>query len=578
MIDNAVNVSLGGSFMLNAGICGFIRFLEHNNAAEGTDYEINGQTLSINPDYIRNSDIPALYVKTMAEILEPSTKFYRVLNERFEIEKLNNNLENADEKQKKRLNALYKSFSDLMLKKGFLYVYSLLPEYDGITPITEEMIDSFSNCEDEKEKFNKYESIIQLLKQEKVKNLLIYNEIITMPLPTEEKPNKNFSLKLFFHRSNRDKPNDLMFPVSCLYKKGQKYEDTFQNFFLNHVLDEIELSNQKKKNYCIECLNPMSSSNKQAFSFLIDTVDDVKRKTSYYWNCKADAYVCPVCGLMYAFIPLGFAIMGTDAVFINSNNSIESLCNIMNTQREQTDDDSNKSIRRRIMRTFTSEKIDALNKTTGNIQVIIRSPEISHFKFDVIDKHLISGLNKGKKYLSMLEKRWISADGQSFVSVYDMVFDCILEHLSLYPVIDKILKLEIDKNNNLKYLKDILMLENIFNGGNNMNELNKKVNEAFAVGISLRHSILGKDADIETAEDDNRLRGFVYRLVTLTSVGNLSQFMDTVVLIYSGFSLPVPPVFKDCYISDQMFKAIAHGFILGLKYVKFNENNDTKGE
>ncbi len=559
MSDNAVNVSLGGSFMLNAGICGFIRFLEHNNAAEGTDYEINGQTLSINPDYIRKSDIPALYVKTMAEIFEPSTKFYRVINERFEIEKLNNDLENADEKQKKRLNELYKNFSDLMLKASYVSLYKQLPEYENITPVTKEMAEAFKKTSDLNEKFEKYKEITGLLSQEKLKNLLIYTELIYT------------TFKLFFNENPQSKK------ITCLCD-SRKYETTFEQGFVAPFLEETEIEDKKKTSCCIECLNGMSAKHKRAFSFLVDTTDDLNRKKSYYWQCKPDAYVCPVCGLMYAFIPLGFAIMGTDAVFINSNSSIESLCKIMNTQREKTDDDSNKSIRRRIMRTFTSEKIDALNKTTGNIQVIIRSPEISHFKFDVIDKALISGLNKGKKYLSMLEKRWISADGQSFVSVYDMVFDRILGHLSLYPVIDKVLKLEIDKSSSINYLKGILRLEIIFNGGKQMDELNKKVDAAFQSGKALRRSILGKDADIETAEDDNRLRGFVYRLVNLASVGDCPQFIDTVIRIYAGFNLTIPPVFKDCYKSEQMFKAIAHGFILGLKYVKFTENNETKGE
>ena len=38
-MDNAIKVESGSSFFLNAGICGFLTFLEENFADEGIDYE-----------------------------------------------------------------------------------------------------------------------------------------------------------------------------------------------------------------------------------------------------------------------------------------------------------------------------------------------------------------------------------------------------------------------------------------------------------------------------------------------------------------------------------------------------------
>ena len=72
----------------------------------------------------------------------------------------------------------------------------------------------------------------------------------------------------------------------------------------------------------------------------------------------------------------------------------------------------------------------------------------------------------------------------------------------------------------------------------------------------------------------------MYRLINLASVGDISQFMDTILRTYSGYGLTIPDIFKDCYQSEETFKAIAHGYILGLKYVKYqkdNNNEDNQG-
>lgn len=561
MLENCLKTELGSSFMLNAGICGFIRFMEHNNAEKGKDYDYQGQSLFIDIDYLKNNDISEMYISTMSEIFEENTKHFRTLNEKHEIDKLNSiGIDNLDDKQKKRITELYKNFADLLIKKSYLSIYEMLSDVDNITPINKDIIEDFKKESDLSVKHEKYNNIYQIINQKRLKDFLIYTELIYT------------SLKFFFSENPQSKK------IPCLYEGNQKFTDTFEKNFIFPLLEEIEIPQKKKSAICIECMGNMSASKKKAFSFLNDTTDDVNRKKSYYWFCKPDAYVCPLCNFIYAFIPLGFAFIGSEAVFINSNSTIETLIKIMSAQREKISETSNLSVRKRIMRTFTEEKIDALEKTNSNMQIILRSSDFSHFVFDVIDKDMIRNLKKGSKYLSMLEKKWVTFDSKKFISVYDNIFDMILNKHSLYPFIDKALKNEIDKSNNINYLKGVLRLEIIFNGGTNMDELNKKIDFAFMSGKALRESILGKEAAKSSENgaeaDDNRLRGLVYRLVNLTAVGDCSQFIDTVIRIYAGYGLTIPTVFKDCYKSDEMFKAISHGFILGLKYAAYEKNND----
>lgn len=558
--------------MLNAGICGFIRFMEHNNAEKGKDYDYQGQSLFIDIDYLKNNDISEMYISTMSEIFEENTKHFRTLNEKHEIDKLNSiGIDNLDDKQKKRITELYKNFADLLVKSSYLSAYEMLSDVDNITPINKDIIEDLKKESNLSVKHEKYNNIYQIINQKKIKDSLIYTDLLYD------------YFKLFFSENSQSHK------ITRLCEKNKKYSDTFKNNFISPLFDEMDIPQKKKSAICIECLGTMSATEvqkkKRRLTFLFDIADDLDRKKSYYWFCKPDAYVCPLCNFIYAFIPLGFAFIGSEAVFINSNSTIETLIKIMSAQREKISETSNLSVRKRIMRTLTEEKIDALEKTNSNIQIILRSSNFSHFVFDVIDKDMIKKFKQGSKELSKLECKKVifksydsNSNGKRILSVYDTVLDMILNKHTLYPFIDKILKNEIDKSNNIEYIQDIIYLEIIFNGGTKMDELKPKVDFAFMSGKALREKILGKEtaksSENGAEADDNRLRGLVYRLVNLTAVGDCSQFIDTVIRIYAGYNLTIPAIFKDCYKSDEMFKAISHGFILGLKYVAYEKNND----
>ena len=570
-LSDYISVQLGSSFLMNAGICGFIIFLRSNDAVEGEDYIIGDQELQINKDYILNNDIPEMYVDTFVRLFEEETKFHRVLSKKDIIKNYTERLEELSKDEKEKLVGLYKEFEEMMLKNSFKTGYTIAQTYDNINPVTEEMINCLKKEKDFSEKYRLYQQIIDLLKQKKLKNVLIFKELTYT------------KLKLFFGESE----------FSLKGNASKSGEAVFDKDFYQPLIVELKAEEKKKNKRCIECMN--ASADTKPISFMIDTTDDVNRKKSYYWNCKPDAFVCPVCAFIYMFAPVGFAFTGEDSVFVNSNGNINQMCSMMDTYRVKYDIESEKNTGKykRLYRVFTSGKIDMMQSRLGNFQVIIRSNNYSHFKFSTIDKETVCKLNEGKDYLTKLERKRIKiVDGKyvkdnsdftkregkivTYLFVYDETLDCITGKKSFYPLIDKLMKIELSLDQSINYLKNILELQIIFNGGNEMDELNKKVDSAFMAGRELRKKILGDKADAAT-EDDNTLRGSVYRLVNLSSVGDTSQFIDTVIRIYSGYGLTIPSVFKDCYKSEEMFKAISHGFILGLKYVKFTKEDTNNG-
>lgn len=582
-MENYITVDCTGSFLKNAGIVGFVKFAEYNHAVEGNDYIIDGQNLHISVEYLKNNDISQMYVDTIAEVLEQTvgTKFNDIAN-KF------NNLKNSIDSGK--ISIEDKNITDFF--ESFTKVFDLPPttienlkNYSNEFDISSKVEFIKNKNQDNNTKLNYCSQIINLLNNKRFKNILVFKEFL---FKGDLKHKIFFGINKFFKVGNEGKT----FFNSKKY--ALKIEELYNSDFINPIFEELSVDNKKKKTICIECLE--NTSIKIENSFMNDTADDLRRKKSHYWNCNPDAFVCPNCAFIYSFVPLGFAFFGNDAVFINNNQSIKELYSVMNTYKLKTESNPNETYYQRLFKIFSSEKISALEHNIHNIQVIVRNGNLSHYDMKIIDNDIISKMVECQKhhYFTNIEKKYLKI-GTDFINVYNSVLDNILMRRSQYNFIDKCLKYEFSqecekKSCNYGYIKNILNIEINFNGGSAImekekkksyvNNLMTKVNIAFEVGKSMRISILGENALNDSKEKDNSLRGYVYRLINLASVGDISQFMDTILRTYSGYDLTIPDIFKDCYQSEETFKAIAHGYILGLKYVKYqkdNNNEDNQG-
>lgn len=576
-MENYITVDCTGSFLKNAGIVGFVKFAEYNHAVEGNDYIIDGQNLHISVEYLKNNDISQMYVDTMVDIFEKDSKFYKVVHDEYNIIQsyYSKGFENLSDKDIENVTKLFKSFEDMMLKKSFENTSNILKTEYNVQYDIFDMVKSLKSIKDINSKYPTYIQIIDILNDKTIRNQYMYTELLYG------------KFKLFFNE------NAQSHKITILDEKIRR-EYTIHNNLINPLLEDFSTDAKKKKTVCIECLE--NTSCKRNNTFMLDTADDVGKKKSYYWNCNPDAFVCPNCAFIYSFVPLGFAFFGNDAVFINNNQSIKELYSIMNTYKLKTESNPNETYYQRLFKIFSSEKISALEHNIHNIQVIFRNGNLSHYDMKIIDNNIISKMVECQKhhYFTNIEKKYLKI-GTDFINVYNSVLDNILMRRSQYNFIDKCLKYEFSqecekKSCNYGYIKNILNIEINFNGGSAImekekkksyiNNLMKKVNIAFEVGKSMRISILGENALNDSKEKDNSLRGYVYRLINLASVGDISQFMDTILRTYSGYGLTIPDIFKDCYQSEETFKAIAHGYILGLKYVKYqkdNNNEDNQG-
>lgn len=544
-MEEYIKIELGSSFLLNAGICGFLKLLDYSKAQEDRDYRINGQILYVSKEYLLTENLADLYIKSMVNRFKEKTRFNEIMKKRHILEYLYENKKEFNKDETAKINEIYKEFIQMLEKNSFKAGYVILEDIPNIEHISLDMISNFKKEKDILKQKELYFKICDILEEQEVQEILIFKELMYS------------KINMFYEGTSFFLPSNLKKSIKECYNKD----------FIQPIIDEFTSTKIKKKR-CIECSN--LTYNTKSISFMLDTTDDVSRKKSHYWNQKPDAFVCPICAFLYTLVPLGFQFLGRDAIFINNNSSIKSMCRIMDTYESKDNTESNVSSKSKLYRIFTEQKIDMLKNKVSNIQVVVRTKEKDHFEMNVISKDTIKKLVEGKENLVYLERKYIK-QGDKFKSVYDEVFDNILYKRSQYQLIHKLFLYELKNNGNVNYIKNILTLEIIFKGGISVDEIKKNVDSAWKSGIAMRNKLT---ESVQEKDVDNSLRGLVYKLSNSLSIGNCEQFIDTIIRVYSGKGMPIPYIFKECYGSEEMFKAIGQGFILGLKYTKFEKSTE----
>lgn len=552
-MDDKVIFKLGSSFLVNAGILGLLNCLKENDAVENTDYIIDGQNLYVDSGYLKNNDIPQMYVKATSNILYNKAKIRVIIDSLSVIDAVIKNEKLNDKAKKEKLKKLYDNASALFAKKSFENGVSFINAKYNEDIVSLKLCKDFKACKDNEEKNRMLKEVCEQIKRPEAFSELVFRDLIS------------FQFKSFFVT------NSLTNVMSAFNDiKTKSIAEFYNNKYFEPLIKSLD---EKKKATirCIECRETTSS--KTEMSFMIDTTDDLGRKKSAYWNCIPDAYICEKCAFLYTFVPLGFAYLGQDAVFINNNFDIKNLQGNMQYFRDRPDEEeSNKD--KMFYRAFIGLKTKALENKLSNIQVISRNMSSNHFKMNVIGKDMVIKLSDSSEYLERIEKVYLK-DGENYINIFDEVFYNILSGRNQYGLIHKLLLISMKTNKNVNYLYDILKINIIFRGGENVNELMKKVKTAYMCGKEMRYKITGR---MEEADIDNSLRGYVYKLNNAISVGNRDMFLDAIIRTYSGNGLPIPSVFMDCFESDESFKSIGQSYILGLKYQKFEKKNETNEE
>ena len=112
-MNDFIEIQLGDTFLINAGIVGLMKFLEHNSYKFEKYYSVENQCLRVNKAFFSENDIASYYIKTITEIYKGQTWFGRVLSQKSEVCKLAA-LQEPTKEKKNRFDASYKEFADAL--------------------------------------------------------------------------------------------------------------------------------------------------------------------------------------------------------------------------------------------------------------------------------------------------------------------------------------------------------------------------------------------------------------------------------------------------------------------------------
>ena len=112
-----------------------------------------------------------------------------------------------------------------------------------------------------------------------------------------------------------------------------------------------------------------------------------------FWNCKVDAYICPLCAYMYALVPLGFRLVGNKFVFQNIDYNLNELINSNEMGTVVLEENAKHSEEKyatwvaRTLNTLFELRIRELN----NIPVILRGTnEKDRYTFNILHKDILN--------------------------------------------------------------------------------------------------------------------------------------------------------------------------------------------
>lgn len=420
-----------------------------------------------------------------------------------------------------------------------------------IQPYEELQAQKLKDTMDVKEVKRRLEELLRFLKQP------VCEETFVMKSALYNYINRFWDGKCFLLRANAAK----------------NMREVFEVDFAVPLREYIKKSHDKEKDICIDCGNLISGKEKVSIAFMKDMADDLSRKRSAFWNCKVDAFLCPVCAYIYALAPLGFLIIGRRYVFVNISSDIDNLLAANNKYGHESIESQKDTEKEERYSSWIARTINILlgikTKGLSNVQVITRGMnDKDTYTFDVISKHVLSILNDKwiKNSIDSLSKHPYVKNGSDYINVHESVILNILRYRSQYDLLNTLLKIAIETNGVVYTAAKVFDAQLSTNIHNVDSEKRKgtmivKQKDVTNQGYILRKNLLAAKG----TTDDSCLRGTIYQLLNALSVGNVNRFMEIVIRAYCSTTLHAPKEFVECLGDKDKLKESGYAFLLGLQ-------------
>jgi len=598
----------------NAGLIGFLRIMEkyQKDAIIIQDNYVEFDTNSL-------KEFHQYYFQYLFEIYDIAKTMEKRMDESFNRMKQYLEIQSED---KKELNEAKEK-----LKKEKKYIKdSIKKQMDKIKKfdqkIENEIAEEYNKIDaiKEKEQIEELESIFNKIKQCLYKDHI--NKKITTNLFKSILSKKYFGAPSFLNviknSASYEEQVNLMYRdyISNIIETGYLKDFIDDKYTLENLEEHIENLNQElitkemfkiytdiKKKYiekgrqineikeyiekdvfkiCYLCADEHCiTSNYSESNFLPIAVSSENMK-NFFWNQKINYQICDMCKLIMFCIPMGLTTITKitrdnqkyeekDILsFVNYDTSIENLLKTNNNFASKSKKD----------RYMDSPYADLL------IDIVEQEKEISKWQLENI---FVVEIDAEYLAYSRIEYFRITRPVAIFFKEYaDKSLMKIKDYRLKTQMVDKIMK-----NKDTKYIindkiRDVIKnkyggyetflasktrmeIKSIQKGERNMSEMekqNKKLVALYSIGTEIHEELKKKGTE-------NKLDGYVYKMLNCVKTGNKKEFMDNVIRLHMALGKDVSPIFLDVMKEEQFdFATIGHSFLSGLASNKF-ENKTT---
>ena len=598
-----------GDFLKNAGNVGFLRLWEFICRDRGEEFEIVDEIpIEKLPDEKKLAQyIMDLYVSEYGGDSKVQKAFDKLdeLVERIESGQFSIRFENREEesKFKDELKLINDALTAASIKSGVEGVKENVDSLNLYSDFLKHKLSLPKPKDDQQTALNELKVQIKNLRtfcnQPLIRQTFLFKSVAYNVI------NRFWTDKCFLLRANAKK------------NMATLVEEDFTKPFIKSIKNNLTTNNgvktAKSAIGCISCTRAISKMSEAVpLSFMIDVIDDLARKTSSFWNHNPDAYLCPVCALIYSLAPLGFRRVDSgDFVFINSNESLKTLW--LNNAKKIDDSEGLKeqvgvgedvgdldggadTVLRRVDAALLN-LLDDKSKILSNVQTIVRTKQENGdgftYQFNVFDRDLLYLIHKEmfpnlkapfptiRQNLAKLaiRKPFMTSNG-SYFNVYRHCLDNVLTYQNQYNLLYMLV---------LESLKDKASWLNVFlapvfhiqclqtyhalkrKEKESMENISGLQSHAAKAGALMRTKLLANAvgsenvAKLTSERQEDIVRGVVYRLANALKTCNFEQFIDILIRLYASSKESIPTVFMTALRNETAFPLIGYAYILGLK-------------
>ena len=291
-----------GDFLKNAGIVGLKYLLDESELQENIHYGITDdlQAIWIEDEFAATADWTDMYFKAFVKCYGSDT-VYRVA-----LDKIDAILEKSgqDDWKQDTCKDDLKFINDKLLSNSYKSGFETIKDKIENPQVYELLkVSKIKESMERQELCERLKELKEFLEQPLCEETFSMKSIIYNII------NRFWDGKSFLLRANASKDMRIIFDAD----------------FSEPLRKYIIADHTKSKDMCIDCSDLMDSKEKVSIAFMKEQADDLARKRSSFWNCKVDAYLCPLCAFVYALVPLGFQYVGNKFLFINANTSVNQL-------------------------------------------------------------------------------------------------------------------------------------------------------------------------------------------------------------------------------------------------------------